>query len=288
MSTTFPDKIKPAILNGAESVSNGRHSYVAFYPSDWIAGTARMTPMQELVYFRICCAIWDKAEPCPIGDLRVLLGGIEGWEQIVDDLIAAGKLDGSGVRSADGTVANNRAMVEAIKSFELWQKKSIGGNKGAKKTNAVRSADRTPVRSADESGAGVPTQNQNQNQKDSEANASDDAKASSMPSLPIHLQAIHTDMEDTTAVGELLWKAVLGYYARAMDKKPDTLRSWIGKLARDYGHTEVVAAAADCERAAPADPRAWTERRLKGANPTDPTDDPALRAAYSLIAGEQH
>ena len=49
-------------------MSAGRHSYVPFYASDWIAGTARMTPMQELIYFRVCCYIWDKAEPVPDGE----------------------------------------------------------------------------------------------------------------------------------------------------------------------------------------------------------------------------
>jgi len=71
-----------------------------------------------------------------------MLGDLDDWQQYVDDLVVAGKLD----RSPDGSLANSRAMSEAEKAFDLWKKKSSGGRKGAAKTN---SPDRSGVESAD-------------------------------------------------------------------------------------------------------------------------------------------
>lgn len=144
-------------------MAEGRHSYVAFYPSDWLGGTARMTRMQRSVYFDVCCYNWDKAKECPPSDLALMLGDLDGWEKIVDLLVAAGKL----YRTPDGSLGGSKAMAEAKKAFDLWERKSKGGKGGADKTNARR-GDGTPVKSADGSPdgtrPGVPPQNQNQNQ----------------------------------------------------------------------------------------------------------------------------
>jgi len=122
-----------------------RHSYIAFYPSDWVAGTARMTPMQELVYFRVCLFNWDKGEPCPATELPLMLGSVPDWRVILMDLVCGGKL----VESPDGSVANTRAVTAAREAFDLWAKKSKGGKTGAEKTNARKSPDATPAKSAD-------------------------------------------------------------------------------------------------------------------------------------------
>ena len=90
-------------------MAEGRHSFVAFYPSDWLGGTARMTRIQRSVYFDICCYNWDKAGECPPSDLALMLGDLDGWEKIVDLLVAAGKL----YRTPDGSVGNPRAIQEA-------------------------------------------------------------------------------------------------------------------------------------------------------------------------------
>ncbi len=114
-------------------MAHGRHSYIAFYPSDWIAGTARMTRMQRSVYFDVCLEIWDRAEPCPYAALPLLLGDLPDWEQIVEQLVAAGKL----TRTPAG-LTNARAMDAATKARDLWEKKSAGGKAGADRTNGTR------------------------------------------------------------------------------------------------------------------------------------------------------
>lgn len=168
-------------------MSNGRHSFIAFYPSDWVAGTARMTPMQELVYFRVCVFNWDKGEPVPAGELPLMLGTIPDWRVVLLDLVHAGKL----VESPDGSVANTRAMSAAREANDLWTKKSKGGKAGAEKTNgkkpAAETADATPVESAAETPAAspvetpvatvvvteapVPPHNHNQNQQEAAVTA---------------------------------------------------------------------------------------------------------------------
>ena len=182
-------------------MSTGRHSYVRFFASDWIAGTARMTPMQELVYLRICCVIWDKAAPCPEAELPLMLGSIDGWDVIVENLVAAGKLE-----VVEGGIVNARAMEEAMISLELWERKSAGGRRGARAVNKQRrndviddvddvddvveecgkrdtpddtpddTLDETAVDTPDETGGGVSTHNQNQNQNHNQSYSSSNTR----------------------------------------------------------------------------------------------------------------
>jgi hypothetical protein len=119
-----------------------RHSYVGFYPSDWLAGTARMTRLHKSVYFDVCCYIWDQNRPCPASELPLMLGDLPGWRDYVNDLVEAGKL----TRAEDGSLSNERAAQEAEKAFDLWTRKSSGGRKGAAKTNTpAGSPDKTPA-----------------------------------------------------------------------------------------------------------------------------------------------
>ncbi len=120
-------------------MSIGRHSYVPFFPSDWIGGTAGMTPEHEIVLFRVCLYIWDKAAPCPAQRLAVLLGNVPGWPDLVEELIAAEKFH----RAEDGSLTNIRALAEANKAYELWRRKSEGGREGAAKTNGREGAAKT-------------------------------------------------------------------------------------------------------------------------------------------------
>ena len=106
-------------------MSKSRHLYVAFYPDDWLAGTARMSRLHKSVYFDVCLYIWDFAQPCPESELRVMLGDLPNWQQLVDDLLATGKL----TRNADGSLENARALSEARQAYDLWVKKSEGGKK---------------------------------------------------------------------------------------------------------------------------------------------------------------
>jgi hypothetical protein len=114
-------------------MAEGRHSFVAFYPSDWVGGTARMTRTHRSVYFDVCCYIWDKAEPCPASELPLMLGDLPNWRDLLQDLVDARKL----FREEDGSVTNPKAMEEASKALDLWERKSAGGRRGAAATNAT-------------------------------------------------------------------------------------------------------------------------------------------------------
>lgn len=91
-------------------MAQGRHSYVSFYPSDWIAGTARMGAMQRLVYMEICIHNWDRAEPCPAAQLPLMFHDVGDWKVTVEALVAAGKL-----MSDDRGYWSERALAEAEK-----------------------------------------------------------------------------------------------------------------------------------------------------------------------------
>lgn len=141
-------------------MANGRHSYVRFFPSDWIAGTARMTRTHRSIYFDICCFVWDQNRPCPPSEIRLMLGDVHDWEGHLQDLIDGGKV----IRLDDGSITNGRAAAEAQQAFDLWERKSAGGRAGAAKTNSGKSGDGTPGDTLDETGAALPPQNQNHNQ----------------------------------------------------------------------------------------------------------------------------
>jgi hypothetical protein len=141
-------------------MAHGRHSYVEFYPGDWIGGTARLPRLHRSVYHDICVYIWDKAAPCPAAELRLILGDLPDWERYVEELIAAGKL----TRNPDGGIVNPKALELAEKARGLWQKKSQGGRKGAEIANGTGSPHGTPDGSPAETPPPLPTQNQNQNQ----------------------------------------------------------------------------------------------------------------------------
>jgi hypothetical protein len=104
-------------------MANGRHSYVAFYPSDWLGGTARLPRLHRSVYFDVCCYNWDLAAPCPAIELSVMISDLKGGSKIVDELVAMGKL----IRNDDGSVENPKALAEARKALAAWEAMSKGG-----------------------------------------------------------------------------------------------------------------------------------------------------------------
>tara|TARA_R110000868_G_scaffold118062_13_gene313364 strand:+ start:1210 stop:2055 length:846 start_codon:yes stop_codon:yes gene_type:complete len=134
-------------------MAQGRHSYVRFFPSDWLGGTARMTRTHRSVYFDVCCYQWDHNLPCPASELPLMLGDLPNWRELVEDLVLARKL----IRDEDGALSNPKAAAEAKLAFDLWEKKSTGGKNGAAKTNAKDAADTpdgTPDSTPDGSGDG--------------------------------------------------------------------------------------------------------------------------------------
>lgn len=147
----------------------GRHSYVPFYPSDWLAGTARMTRLHRSIYFDVCCYIWDKAAPCPEAELPLMLGDLPNWRDLVEDLILAGKLS----RTPDRSLVNDRALSVARDALDLWTRKSEGGRKRQASrsdgSTPTKSDENTPVNSPGRTGGGDLPQNQNQNQNQEES-----------------------------------------------------------------------------------------------------------------------
>lgn len=149
-------------------MANGRHSFVAFYPSDWLAGTMRMDRLHRSVYFDICCYTWDTAKPVPALELAFMIADVPNGQEVVSNLIAMEKVE----RLDDGSVVNAKALVEAEKAFGAWRKMSEGG-KGARK--GASKGDGNGDEEDASSGMGE-NQNQNQNQKEDKSScASDDA-----------------------------------------------------------------------------------------------------------------
>ena len=104
----------------------GRHSFIQFYMSDWLAGTARMARPVRSVYFDVCCYNWDKAEPVPKAVLDLMLMDLDGMgDKIVDALVATGQLE----RRRNGSVFSRRAIAESLRALAAWEGKSQGGKK---------------------------------------------------------------------------------------------------------------------------------------------------------------
>lgn len=121
-------------------MSVGRHSYVAFYPSDWSAGTARLTRLVKSVYHDICLYNWDKNRAAPKGEIKLMLSDLSNGQEILEALVDAGTLH----RNDDGSVFSPRALAEAEKAFQLWAKKSAGGKSHSKtvgKTHSTQPVD---------------------------------------------------------------------------------------------------------------------------------------------------
>lgn len=141
-------------------MANDRHSYVEFYPSDWIAGTAYMPVAVEWLYLQICLYNWDKREPLPPAQASLRLSRSPSWQDDLTMLLDAGKV----IKTAGGGLFVERALVAANKAYDLWEKKSRGGRarqasgNAGKDEQSSKTAGSTPDRTA------TANQNQNQNQ----------------------------------------------------------------------------------------------------------------------------
>jgi len=99
--------------------NQARHSYVQFYPSDWLGGMAFMPPMAEWLYLQICLYNWDKRETMPMAQAKLRLSRSPDWEADLAMLLDAGKVH----RTNGGGLFVERAMVEAERAYELWERK---------------------------------------------------------------------------------------------------------------------------------------------------------------------
>ena len=124
--------------------TKSRHSYVPFYMADWMAGTSRMPRLIKAVYFDLCLYTWDTARKVPKAELVLMLADLAPGQgdQIIDALVDSGKLQ----RDEDtGAVWSHRALAEAEKAFDLWQRKSKGGKSKAALDAEQKDSKRPPA-----------------------------------------------------------------------------------------------------------------------------------------------
>jgi hypothetical protein len=140
-------------------MSRGRHSYIKFYPTDWMAGTARLTRLQRSVYFEICLYNWDKGTPMPRAEQQLAFADLPEAKAIIETLLQLDKIH----RTKGGSLASDRAVIEARSSRDRWEIAHSSGKRGAEKRWGNRDLDSHP------NGVpiGVPVANQNQNQNQS-------------------------------------------------------------------------------------------------------------------------
>lgn len=143
-------------------MANDRHSYVEFYPSDWMAGTAYMPVASEWLYLQICLYNWDKREPVPKAQAALRFSRSPTWEADLAMLIDAGKI----IRTEGGGLFVERALVAANKAYDLWERKSRGGRagKGTGKAGQSEGDDKSLGKTHGKSHRSNQNQNQNQNQ----------------------------------------------------------------------------------------------------------------------------
>lgn len=198
----------------ASLMANGRHSFVAFYPSDWLGGTARLPRLHRSVFFDVCCFIWDTAKPVPSRELKLMIADLPEGEAIIEDLIAVGKLE----RRFDGSISNAKALHEAEKAYGAWQRMSEGGRQARSKDDDKGDEKGHSKGDANGSASGMP-ENQNQNQNQSSPKGERDRKT-------------ETAIEDANAIMSIFeaWnitadKAGLSQAVKLTDKRRAAIRA---------------------------------------------------------------
>lgn len=221
--------------------TNDRHSYVEFYPSDWLAGVGFMPPLAEWVYLQVCLYNWDKAEPMPAPEIPLRLARNPAWESDLAMLINAGKI----VKTAGGGLFVSRALAQARKAYDLWEKKSRGGKNGKRgKSQDV---------SGDENNTPANTHQSNENENENEIDRDKSPSMRAHALAPTRERAREgDDNPDDGANGDLVfsvpadvWKSFREH--RDKLKAPMTKRAeslMLRKLERMWGQghdpTEVI------------------------------------------------
>ena len=112
---------------GVEAVAMAEVPWIAFCSSDWRGGVANLSDFEELVYFKLCLAMWDAGDPVHEDDVpRLFRRDPPDLDEAIATLIRLGKIK----RSETGFLTNFRA----IKSH----KTSLGRVRQAKRANAKR------------------------------------------------------------------------------------------------------------------------------------------------------
>jgi len=122
-------------------MSTAKHSYIKFYLTDWIAGTARLTRLQRSVYFEICLYNWDKGSPMPKAEQQLAFADLpETGKAIIETLLQLGKIN----RTKGGSLYNDRAVIEERSSRDRWEIAHSSGKKGAEKRWGNKDLDSHP------------------------------------------------------------------------------------------------------------------------------------------------
>lgn len=148
-------------------MANQRHSYVEFYPSDWMGGTGYMPASVEWLYLQVCLYNWDKGEPLPATEAGLRFSRSASWVVDLDTLLLAGKI----VKTEAGGLFVARAITSANKARDLWERKSRGGRtrQAAENKGETPDGSNTPASTPPKTPASNQNQNQNQTLLDGES-----------------------------------------------------------------------------------------------------------------------
>lgn len=141
--------------------------YVAFYPSDWLAGTRGLTAEETGIYITLVAMMYEREAPIDMPDDRLarLCGcSVKAFRKACDSLIGEGKL-----HLKDGGIWNERAEKEIEKRFERTKSAKASVAVRWQKSKQNQRADDTNVKRSNY----VRNTNQNQNQKVSLSKAKD-------------------------------------------------------------------------------------------------------------------
>lgn len=119
--------------------------YVKFFPSDWKAGCSNLSPIEELIYLKVCIENWDTGKPLTEENLaRAMRGHSDGIADALQYLVDEQKIE----KNEHGFF-NARAMnthEEAVKrhndaskaASKRWKNKKQSDNAGALKAHKPR------------------------------------------------------------------------------------------------------------------------------------------------------
>lgn len=101
--------------------------YMRFFPSDWLAGTAMLTPFERGVYITLCCIIFESGGTAPQDSKRLAMVcgcTTNHLNATVDRLVEQGKL----LRDEDG-LHNDRVSIELNHSLTRSQSASTSASR---------------------------------------------------------------------------------------------------------------------------------------------------------------
>jgi hypothetical protein len=194
--------------------SRDKHSFIQFYHDDWKAGTAHMTRLVRSVYFDICMFNWDKRQPMSPAVMRLTLGDLPNYREIVDALVETGVLE-----ATEQGVFSPRAMREGTRAFDAWEAKSRGGRA---RQGVVEDSSSTPASIAASELEELPTDSDSDSDTDSESEEEEEGGVVIPPE-------IIASANDRVAVAEA-WNAMavkhdLSQIARMTEKRAAHLKA---------------------------------------------------------------